>query len=1095
MPLYATDPAPMGLSYNGATGDGHGSYTSTALDTTGVEGLVDANATGIRGADLYQSVPDSFSIQLNAVLTDVTLRGDGTSFTFWAQDVVTYFPATEYMIMVTNVWNFSAPDVPVKANSILDHGPQGTTKVDQLGYYYANESIGFPVAYPFDLSLFMTSNITDGRDSVFFYTDLTSTAHPSEDFTHSPWDYVVFNSESAADPVPVSSAATFTASSVEPGYNAAGLVDDFELLVCGPGGGSQVDLSTADATLGLGYLAGGLFHSVPAALSYGEDSGETATGANVAWSNQSGGGPAGVLDYGTMTTGPSILTGLWGFNAPGGSYAITLNVNPANAFNFFLYSGTAVFSAPIAPGYEYAPNMRTHTFYLMPGTYRLRTELADHTVQNTVTTVISSPETIGISLGLSTTLGVYTPLWAFSAPEVADLAQSGTGVLSNPYVLYNHQLGPLSPLFGLYNDYAFPVFPGVFLWEANASVLLVDPPNFSAATNDSQSPGPLLPQLNDLQYWFWGDQAVGVVNATDISGWFALSAYLPIAYNSFNVVAYESVDVLIGDDYFATEGQGLVMYTSGSPFGPAGGVGGSNTVWGNEFVEVGPPTTCLNASVCLPLLPYASGLGVEIAEPHDTIYNNIFATPTTAWLLPLNLYSGLPETFTQVLWNITPQAASDVHFAAGFPEYPLSGSIVGGLTQGGNSWWDYGVNLNWANGADNPMGALPYDENARTLLDPLPGYGTPLPGYGCTLIPPGPYYCATYINPGGDFRPLKTVYETVSSHETNLPLGTSWGTQYCGPIHFPGGGGTRGCSGAEPDLVAPATGATYGIHQVSVVAATPTLHAILPAGDFSWGPVVPRGFTSSSGGTFKVVANHTISTTVSFHVAAGYAILKLHETGLPKGTSWGVRLGGTTTATDAFNTTLVLTTPSGKVLLLDGTYTYSVRPTPGYTPVPSFGSLALTGPASLLFKFHVTSYPVSFIESGLASGKRWSVLIAGPIRGSGNESERRSTETATVQFYLPNGTYHYWVLPPAGWNCLGVLPFPSASVPAHCFASVVSVAGSSQNISLTFSDPLAPHALAEGPAPDRLAVRQDGPFPPLPSLRDPVGAAARETTG
>ena len=63
--------------------------------------------------------------------------------------------------------------------------------------------------------------------------------------------------------------------------------------------------------------------------------------------------------------------------------------------------------------------------------------------------------------------------------------------------------------------------------------------------------------------------------------------------------------------------------------------GGSNTVWGNTFDQVVAPQLEGGET----LVPDYWGTGLEVGENSDLIYNNWFATPTTAFMLPMNLYS------------------------------------------------------------------------------------------------------------------------------------------------------------------------------------------------------------------------------------------------------------------------------------------------------------------------------------------------------------------------------------------------------------------------------------------------------------------------
>jgi len=1030
-PLYTGNPAPMGLAYYGLSSGGGGSVVGTVFNTTGVEAVVDANGTGIQANDLYQTSPDSFGVQLNAVLTNVTLFGT-PGYQFWTQNVVTYYPATQFMVLVTNIWNFSG--LPISANALYSHGPSGTNIYGALGYYYAQLFVPFPVAYPFNLTLTLNSSISAGRDNVSFNVSLNSTAHPAENFSI-PFDWADFNSLGISTPA-LTMPSNFTADGLH--YNPIGLTNDFELDVCGPGGGSQADLTTADATLGLGYWNGLTYVAVPAAYSYGGETGETSTGANVAW-GAGPGGPPGLLEYGTMTTGPSLLTGLWGTGAPVGSFPVTLSVSPPNAFNFLEYQGAPGFSSGNFIVFEqaYAPNVFTDTFYLMPGTYDLLTELSDYQPFSQVLTV-AGPMTVPVTLVSNPGMGVYTPLWAFSNAEVSEFALSGSGTPAAPYIIDNHQTTPFSSLFGLYNDFTFPVFPGVWFMDTSASTELLRPASLSASTNDFQFPGANLPATNDLQYWFWDASNVSVVDAANISGWFGQSTWYPTVFDSFNMIFYESSHNLVAGNTFDTESQALIAFSGGTLFGPLNVGGGNNTIWGNTFNEV-PGPACQSYPSCESLLNPALGLGMEIAESYDTIYNNYVATPTTAWLLPLNLYSGTAEYFTHDLWNIAPQPASNVNHAAGFPTIPLTGSIAGTPMQGGNFWWDYGMTFNPYNGADNPYGVLPYDENASTLLVDV---------YGPS------YYYATYIYPGGDFAPLVPLY-SVTFSETGLPVGTHWSVTLNGTpfsttgtaivFHAPNGTfaysiadvpgwhqttlayhGTvtvNGSSVTEPTLV---------FHQVTYSLLFLELAPYLPHGK-SWSVAVDGSFQSTTGtslsftvpnGTFPwlisgpsgyrvstahgpggpiVISGSPPTQDVSF-ARGSTPTLTFHEVGLASGTPWCVTIGAkfcTTASSLHFKN------------LTPGTYSYAIGSFGGMTTlvkvgsswlVQSSGTVTVSGSVTIQVRF---AYPVTFTESGLTGSFSWSVSAEG-LTGT--------SSTHTIVLNLTNGSQAFSVHPVSGYT-------------------------------------------------------------------------------
>ncbi len=745
-PLYTGAPAPMGLGYFGLSANSAGGVVPTILNTTGVRGQVDLLGNGIQPLDLFASSPDSYGIQLNAVATNITLFGT-PGYSFWTQNVVLYYPHAHFMILITNVWNFSGNSItPNALYSSHTSGVDDFSAYGTLGYYYAEYVVPVPVQAPFLLSLYMNSTIVHGRNAVTFTTAVSSAAHPHNSFT-APYDWVVFNST-----VPHGPALTVPSNYEANGYsyNPLGLTDDFELVLGGPNGGSQSDIATADANLGLSYwdASTAQYVATPSAFSYGGETGETVTGANVAWTSGSG-GPGGVADWGVLSGGPSILQGLWNAGAPSGADPVNIAVTPSNAFEIFTPRNSSPHVQNFLSNESVAePGAYGNTYWLTPGIYGLTIALSDYTPYTT-TLIVNGPTNLTVTLHPNARAGIYTPLWAFTNSQLRAISYAGAGTSSNPYLLYNNQRSPLPAVFGLYNDYIFPVFPGVFLYGTTATAELSHSANFSATTSVFQYPGPLLPSTNDLQFWFWGVSNVGLVDSS-ISGWFGSTAYYPVSWDSFNVVFYESSGNLVAGNHFLTQGQALLMFSGGSIFGSTVNLGGgNNTVWGNTFTEAATPNSTLAISPTWS--GFNIGLGLELAEGNDLIYNNWFGTPTTAWMLPLNLYSGSSSSYTET-WNISVQPASFVHYAPGFPLYRLAGSITHSRTQGGNFWWDYGNNAstpNPYNGAINPTGALPYDENVSTgdayTVSPI---GGTLLLYVYGIFQP------TFIYNGGDYAPL-----------------------------------------------------------------------------------------------------------------------------------------------------------------------------------------------------------------------------------------------------------------------------------------------------------------------------------------------------
>ncbi|EQD80358.1 Peptidase A5, thermopsin, partial [mine drainage metagenome] len=78
-----------------------------------------------------------------------------------------------------------------------------------------------------------------------------------------------------------------------------GLLNDAELILGGPGGGSTTTLYNLNGSMKMHYLnANGVYGNMPSAYDFGTDTGETSQGVAVAWSQS---------DTANLNTGPSFL--------------------------------------------------------------------------------------------------------------------------------------------------------------------------------------------------------------------------------------------------------------------------------------------------------------------------------------------------------------------------------------------------------------------------------------------------------------------------------------------------------------------------------------------------------------------------------------------------------------------------------------------------------------------------------------------------------------------------------------------------------------------------------------------------------------------
>jgi len=140
-----------------------------------------------------------------------------------------------------------------------------------------------------------------------------------------------------------------------------------------------------------------------------------------------------------------------------------------------------------------------------------------------------------------------------------------------------------------------------------------------------------------------------------------------------------------------------------------------------------------------------------------------------------------------------------------------------------------------------------------------------------------------------------------------------------------------------------------------------------------------------------------------------------NETGLPAATNWSVHVGFIGCGCSGVHTTVNSTTPSISVPLPNGSYRYRILPVAGYVVSGlAHGTLTVAGAAPPVVPVvftRVTTYPTEFSEVGLPSGTSWTVAVAGNGVGQIRALEHESITTAlpSMNFSLPNATYHYTV--------------------------------------------------------------------------------------
>ncbi len=240
---------------------------------------------------------------------------------------------------------------------------------------------------------------------------------------------------------------------------------------------------------------------------------------------------------------------------------------------------------------------------------------------------------------------------------------------------------------------------------------------------------------------------------------------------------------------------------------------------------------------------------------------------------------------------------------------------------------------------------------------------------------------------GVDHDPLAQPWEapTVVFDVKGLPGGASWGLTFqYGP---------------------PASGVTVlSSSGDSAVIAVPYA-AFVP---FAYRMDAEPGYVASASTGNGTTGPAIVTVTVTF---TAYRVpLDFHALGLPNGTGWSLTLNGTALESGSawINVTEV-----------NGTYAYSARVlasgapppaggVPSYVP-PTPGAARIDGTALTIdLTFVEVVYDVTFTQVGLASNISWSVEIEG--------EKARSLTGPTLLLTLPNGTYHFSIVPVSGFT-------------------------------------------------------------------------------
>ena len=278
--FYSKEPAPMGMADFGICPGGPYEYATN--DSVGIVTIVSLSTNS--------SLNDTaMTFQLNVNLVFNTSSGQ---YVYWIQDVALIDTASNWVDFVDNVWNSSAPGANMFASGVSGNGQVASLPTGKSFYYYdcINASQPLPgnnitLTYPATITFNVTSTVgPSGEPTVSFAYD--------DGYGSITYDTVTFTNVTG-----LTSLTGFQVNGFN--YTPYGTFYDSELILGGPGGGSDTTDIQSDVLLQLEYWNGHNYQVVPNAYNFGSD---TAEGINNTLSQ-----PFYYLTNGTISA--SILPG------------------------------------------------------------------------------------------------------------------------------------------------------------------------------------------------------------------------------------------------------------------------------------------------------------------------------------------------------------------------------------------------------------------------------------------------------------------------------------------------------------------------------------------------------------------------------------------------------------------------------------------------------------------------------------------------------------------------------------------------------------------------------------------------------------------
>ena len=254
--LYLKEPAPMGITDYGIAQNGQ----PYDYKTTSFLGNITVNRLETYNSSLNQSA-NYAGFQLNV---NIIFYNGNSFYVYWIQDVVQIDTADNYVMFVDNIWNMSSSGASMYNSTVLGNGTVGSS--GGTGYYYdfANQYLpGNDMYLPYTYSI-----------QLKVYSYVNSKGYPAVSFLYNDGHgWITYDNANFIFASYLTSSPMFLVDGYQ--YEPTGYTFyDAELILGGPGGGTQTYNNFSSLNLTLEYWNGHNYQAITNAYNFGSNTAE-----------------------------------------------------------------------------------------------------------------------------------------------------------------------------------------------------------------------------------------------------------------------------------------------------------------------------------------------------------------------------------------------------------------------------------------------------------------------------------------------------------------------------------------------------------------------------------------------------------------------------------------------------------------------------------------------------------------------------------------------------------------------------------------------------------------------------------------------------